>query len=111
MMEVLSQDYVRTARAKGASEWRVVLIHAMRNAILPILAMIGLDIGTFMSGAVVVEAVYGWPGIGQLTWQAIQQIDIPIIMAVTLLAATGIVLANLLVDMIAPLVDPRIRLR
>ena len=111
MMEVLSQDYVRTARAKGASERRVVLIHAMRNAILPILAMIGLDIGTFMSGAVVVEAVYGWPGIGQLTWQAIQQIDIPIIMAVTLLAAAGIVLANLVVDLIAPLVDPRIRLR
>ncbi len=111
MMEVLSQDYVRTARAKGASERRVILIHAVRNAILPILAMIGLDIGTFMSGAVVVESVYGWPGIGQLTWQAIQQIDIPIIMAVTLLAATGIVLANLLVDLMAPLVDPRIRLR
>ena len=111
MMEVLSQDYVRTARAKGASERRVILIHALRNAILPILAMIGLDIGTFMSGAVVVESVYGWPGIGQLTWQAIQQIDIPIIMAVTLLAAAGIVLANLLVDLVAPLVDPRIRLR
>lgn len=111
MVEVLNQDYVRTARAKGASPARVLLVHALRNAILPILAMIGLDIGTFMSGAVVVESVYGWPGIGQLTWQAIQQIDMPIIMAVTLLAAFGIVLANLLVDMIAPLVDPRIRLR
>ena len=111
MLEVLSQDYVRTARAKGASEWRVVLIHALRNAILPIIAMIGLDIGTFMAGTVVVESVYGWPGIGQLTWQAIQQDDIPIIMAVTLLAAVGIVLANLLVDMLAPLIDPRIQLR
>jgi peptide/nickel transport system permease protein len=111
MIEALSQDYVRTARAKGAGSWRVVLVHALRNAILPILAMIGLDIGTFMAGAVVVESVYGWPGIGQLTWQAIQQIDIPIIMAVTLLAAVGIVLANLVVDMLSPLVDARIRLR
>ena len=111
MVEVLSQDYVRTARAKGAGERRVVLVHALRNAILPILAMVGIDIGTFLSGAVVVELVYGWPGIGQLTWQAIQQIDIPVIMAVTLLAAVGIVLANLLVDLIAPWVDPRIRLR
>lgn len=111
MVEVLREDYVRTARAKGAGGARVVLIHALRNAILPILAMIGLDIGTFLSGAVVVESVYGWPGIGQLTWQAIQQIDIPVIMAVTLLAAVGIVLANLLVDMITPLVDARIRLR
>ena len=85
MVEVLSQDYVRTARAKGAGERRVVLVHALRNAILPILAMVGIDIGTFLSGAVVVESVYGWPGIGQLTWQAIQQIDIPVIMAVTLL--------------------------
>ena len=111
MLEVLGQDYVRTARAKGASEKRVVLVHALRNAILPIIAMIGLDIGTFMAGTVVVESVYGWPGIGQLTWQAIQQDDIPIIMAVTLVAAVGIVLANLLVDMLAPLIDPRIQLR
>ncbi|HTW28141.1 MAG TPA: ABC transporter permease [Acetobacteraceae bacterium] len=111
MVEVLSQDYIRTARAKGAGRLRIILVHALRNAILPILAMIGLDIGTFMAGAVVVESVYGWPGIGQLTWQAIQQIDIPIIMAVTLLAAVGIVLANLLVDLITPFVDPRIRLR
>lgn len=111
MVEVLSQDYIRTARAKGAGRLRIVLVHALRNAILPILAMIGLDIGTFMAGAVVVESVYGWPGIGQLTWQAIQQIDIPIIMAVTLMAAVGIVLANLLVDLITPFVDPRIRLR
>ena len=111
MVDVLGQDYIRTARAKGAGAWRVVLVHAMRNAILPILAMIGLDMGTFLSGAVVVESVYGWPGIGQLTWQAIQQIDIPIIMAVTLMAAVGIVLANLLVDMLVPLVDVRIRSR
>jgi peptide/nickel transport system permease protein len=73
--------------------------------------MIGLDIGTFMGGAVVVESVYGWPGIGQLAWQAIQRIDIPIIMGVTLVAAVAIVLGNLLADLVTPLIDPRIRLR
>jgi peptide/nickel transport system permease protein len=102
---------VRTARAKGASELRVISVHALRNALLPIIAMIGIDIGLFMSGAVVVESVFGWPGIGQLAWQAIQQVDIPIIMGVTLVAAVAIVLGNLLADLVAPLVDPRIRIR
>jgi peptide/nickel transport system permease protein len=111
MVDVLRHDYIRTARAKGLSERSVVLVHALRNAILPVVAMIGLDIGIFMSGAVVVESVYGWPGIGQLAWQAIQRIDIPIIMGVTLVAAVAIVIGNLLADLISPLIDPRIRLR
>lgn len=111
MIEVLRHDYIRTARAKGLSEPGVVLVHGLRNAILPVVAMIGLDIGIFMSGAVVVESVFGWPGIGQLAWQAIQRIDIPIIMGVTLVAAVAIVLGNLLADLLAPLIDPRIRLR
>ncbi|GIK98642.1 MAG: glutathione ABC transporter permease [Alphaproteobacteria bacterium] len=110
MIDVLRQDYVRTARAKGVSERGVVLVHALRNAILPVVAMIGLDIGIFMSGAVVVESVFGWPGIGQLAWQAIQRLDYPIIMGVTLVAAVAIVLGNLLADLVAPLIDPRIRL-
>ena len=111
LLEVLRQDYIRTARAKGASRARVVLVHGLRNAILPIVAMIGLDIGLFMSGAVVVETVYGWPGIGQLAWQAIQRVDIPIIVGVTTVAAFFIVLGNLVADLVAPLIDPRIRLR
>jgi peptide/nickel transport system permease protein len=111
MVDVLHQDFIRTARAKGMGERRVVCVHALRNAVLPILAMVGIDIGVFMGGAVVVESVYAWPGIGQLTWHAIQQIDIPVIMAVTLVAAVGIVLANLLVDLVAPLIDPRVKLR
>ncbi len=110
MIEVLTQDYIRTARAKGASEMRVMLRHALRNALLPVVAMIGIDIGLFMGGAVVVESVFGWPGIGQLAWQAIQQVDIPIIMGVTLVAAVAIILGNLLADLVAPLIDPRIRL-
>jgi peptide/nickel transport system permease protein len=111
MVEVLRHDYVRTARAKGVSECGVVLVHAFRNAVLPVIAMVGLDIGIFMSGAVVVESVYGWPGIGQLAWQAIQRIDIPIIMGVTLVAAVAIVIGNLLADVVASLIDPRIKLR
>jgi len=110
MIDVLTQDYIRTARAKGASEVRVLLRHALRNALLPVVAMIGIDIGLFMSGAVVVESVFGWPGIGQLAWQATQQVDIPIIMGVTLVAAVAIILGNLLSDLVAPLIDPRIRL-
>ena len=110
MIEVLRNDYIRTARAKGMSEWRVIMRHGFRNAILPIVAMIGLDIGIFMSGVVVVENVFGWPGIGQLMWQAIQSLDIPIIMGVTIVAACFIVLGNLMADLISPLIDPRITL-
>jgi peptide/nickel transport system permease protein len=109
MIDVLNQDYIRTARAKGLSARRVILRHALPNAVLPIIAMIGIDIGQFMGGVVVVEAVYGWPGIGQLAWQAIQQVDIPIIMGVTLTSALAIIIGNLIADLIAPVIDPRIR--
>jgi len=111
MLDVLHADFIRTARAKGLTRARVLFGHALPNAILPIVAMIGIDIGLFMGGAVVVESVFGWPGIGQLAWQAIQRVDIPIIMGVTLVSAVGIVLGNLLADLIAPAIDPRIRLR
>lgn len=109
MIDVLLQDYIRTARAKGVTPFRVVMVHGMRNAVLPVIAMVGLDIGFFMAGAIVVESVYGWPGIGQLAWQAIQTIDIPVIMGVTLVAAIFIVLGNFLADLVMPLVDPRLR--
>ncbi|CAI9416354.1 Glutathione transport system permease protein GsiC [Pleomorphomonas sp. T1.2MG-36] len=111
MIDVLNQDYVRTARAKGVAERNVILRHAVPNALLPIVAMIGIDVGQFMGGVVVVEAVYGWPGIGQLAWQAIQQVDIPIIMGVTLISSLAIVTGNLIADLVAPLIDPRIRAR
>jgi peptide/nickel transport system permease protein len=111
MIDVLRQDYVRTARSKGISRAKVIFGHAVPNAILPIIAMIGIDIGYFMSGIVVVESVFGWPGIGQLAWQAIQRVDIPIIMGVTLVSACAIVLGNLLADIVAPFIDPRIKLR
>jgi peptide/nickel transport system permease protein len=111
MLDVLRQDYIRTARAKGAPMSRIIRVHAFKNAILPIIAMIGLDIGIFMSGIVVVESVFGWPGIGQLAWQAIQRVDIPIIMGVTLISAIAIVIGNLIADLVAPFVDPRVKIR
>lgn len=111
MIEVLRADFIRTARAKGLTRAQIILRHAMPNAILPVIAMIGIDIGIFMGGIVVVEGVFGWPGIGQLAWQAIQRVDIPIIMGVTLVSACAIVLGNLIADLIVPLIDPRIRIR
>jgi peptide/nickel transport system permease protein len=111
MLDVLRQDYIRTARAKGLARLAIVFRHALPNAVLPIIAMIGIDIGNFMGGFVVVESVFGWPGIGNLTWLAIQRIDIPIIMGVTIVSACAIVIGNLLADIIVPAIDPRIKLR
>lgn len=111
MIEVLHQDFIRTARAKGLSRWRVVLRHVLPNAIIPVIPMIGIDIGIFMGGLVVVESVFGWPGIGQLAWQAIQQVDIPVIVGVTTVSAVAIVLGNLVADLIIPWIDPRIDVR
>jgi peptide/nickel transport system permease protein len=111
MIDALRQDFIRTARAKGLAPKTVVGVHALPNAILPIVALIGSDVGYFMSQTVVVESVFGWPGIGQLAWQAIQRIDIPIIMGVTVVTAIAVVLGNLVADLIAPFIDPRIKMR
>lgn len=108
MIEVLHQDFIRTAKAKGISRSRIIFRHIIPNAMLPILSMIGIDIGIFMGGLVVVESVFGWPGIGQLAWQAIQRVDIPIIVGVTMVSAVAIVIGNIIADLIAPFVDPRI---
>jgi peptide/nickel transport system permease protein len=111
MIDVLRQDFVRTARAKGLRPSAILFVHSLPNAILPIIALVGSDIGYFMSQTVVVESVFGWPGIGQLAWQAIQRIDIPIIMGVTIVTACAVVLGNLVADIVAPWIDPRIKLR
>jgi peptide/nickel transport system permease protein len=111
MIDVLRQDFIRTARAKGLGRMRVLMRHALPNAILPIIAMIGIDVGIFMGGIVVVESVFGWPGIGQLAWQAIQRVDIPIIMGVTLVSACAIVIGNLVADIASLLADPRSKVR
>ena len=108
VLSVIGQPYVRTAVAKGIGPWRVVIKHVLRNALLPIVSMVGVDIGIFMSGVVVVETVFAWPGVGQLMWQAIQLVDIPVIMGVVTFAAVAIVLGNLLADLLYPLLDPRV---
>lgn len=109
LLEVLQADYVRTARAKGLPLVQVIGKHALKPALLPIVAMVGSDLGMFMGGVVVVESVFGWPGIGQLTWQAIQQVDIPIILGAVVLTATFIVIGNLLADLAYTFLDPRVR--
>jgi peptide/nickel transport system permease protein len=109
LREVLANDYVRTAKAKGLSPWVVLGKHALRPALLPIVAMVGADLGVFMGGVVVVEAVFGWPGIGQLAWQAIQQVDIPIVLGVVLVTAASVVVGNLLADLMYTVLDPRVR--
>ncbi len=109
MLEVLNQDYVRTARAKGVREVLVVGLHAFRNALLPVITVIGLQFGFLLSGAVVTESIFSLPGMGRLLVEAILGRDFPVVQGAVLLAAVTFVLTNLLVDMVYALVDPRIR--
>ncbi len=109
MLEVLGQDYIRTAAAKGVRRSVLIGKHALRNALLPVIGLIGSDIGVFMGGAVVVESVFGWPGVGKLVWDAIRVVDIPVILGVIQLSAVMIVLGNLIADLAYPLADPRVR--
>lgn len=108
MLDTLSQDYVRTARAKGIRKVAVVARHALPNAISPIVTMVGLDMAYFLGGIVVVESVFGWPGIGQLAYQAIQNDDIPLIMGTVLFASVIIVLVNIVTDVLYAFLNPRI---
>jgi peptide/nickel transport system permease protein len=110
MIEALDQDYVRTARAKGLSETRVVLRHALRNALIPVITVQAMYFASLLGGALVTEIIFAWPGIGRLAVQAIQNRDFPLVQAVVLLASTVFVLANLAVDIAYVLLNPRIRL-
>jgi peptide/nickel transport system permease protein len=111
LLERLSEDYVRTARAKGASPSRVVLRHALRNAALPVVTILGLQLGALLSGAIITETIFAWPGIGRLTLLAIQSRDYPLIQGCILVIALSYVLVNLGTDMLYSLIDPRLRLR
>ncbi len=110
LLEVLSEDYVRTARAKGASERRVVLGHALRNALLPVVTVLGLQIGAVLGGAVITEVVFAWPGLGQLTVEAITRRDYPVLQGCVLVIALVYVGINTLTDLVYAALDPRIRL-
>ena len=109
MLEVMSEDYVRTARAKGVVPWRVVFRHALRNAMLPVVTVIGLQFGLLMSGAVLTETIFGWGGIGQIALDSIYRRDYAMIQGVVLYGATFFVLVNLLVDILYAVLDPRVR--
>jgi peptide/nickel transport system permease protein len=109
MLDEMSRDYVRTARAKGLAESRVRWRHAFRNALGPILTQLGLDLGVFLGGVVVIEQVFTWPGIGKLAVDSIKTVDVPLIMGTVLFGTLFIVLANIAVDVGNALLDPRIR--
>src|SRR5690606_29546884 len=109
MLEVLNQDYVRTARAKGLRHNTVITRHALKNALLPAVTVTGLQLGLLLSGTVLVEIVFSWPGIGRYAFQAIQNQDPNSLISVTLIIGFGYVLANMIVDIAYIFLDPRIR--
>jgi peptide/nickel transport system permease protein len=109
LLEVINQDYVRTARAKGLSEFLVIGKHALRNALIPIITLFGLSLPFLLGGAVIVETVFSWPGMGKLTIDAIFSRDYPLIIACTMVSGIMVILGNLLADVLYALVDPRIR--
>jgi dipeptide transport system permease protein len=109
MLEVLNEDYVRTARAKGMSPGRVIGLHALRNALIPVVTVVGLQVGSLFGGAVLTETIFAWPGIGNWLIQSIQRRDYPVLQGGMLLVATIIILVNLLVDVLVGVINPRVR--
>ncbi|AGE15956.1 dipeptide ABC transporter permease DppB [Serratia marcescens] len=109
MLEVLGEDYIRTARAKGVSRMRVIVVHALRNALLPVVTVIGLQVGTMLAGAILTETIFSWPGLGRWLIDALQRRDYPVVQGGVLLVACMIILVNLLVDVLYGVVNPRIR--
>ncbi|MDR6235716.1 ABC transporter permease subunit [Pseudomonas oryzihabitans] len=109
MLEVLREDYVRTARAKGLSPARVVFVHALRNALIPVITVLGLQVGSLLSGAVLTETIFSWPGIGKWLIEAIGARDYPVVQNGILLIATLVILVNFVVDILYGLINPRIR--
>jgi len=109
MLEVLSQDYIRTARAKGMSDRRVVYLHGLRNALIPLITLVGLELPGLVSGGLVVEVVFGWPGIGKLAFERALQYDYTTVMGVTFFATLLVIAGNLIADLLYGVFDPRIR--
>ncbi len=108
-LDILGQDYVRTARAKGARDLRVILRHVLPNALNPIITMAGMDIPWFIGGVVLVERVFNWPGLGRLAVEAIETVDVPLILGTVIFTAILVVLSGILIDVVQGLVDPRVR--
>jgi len=110
VLDTMNEDYVRTARAKGAPEWRVLRSHVLRNALLPVVTMLGMDVGVGLGGAIFTETIYGLPGLGKTAILAIGANDLPIVMGVVVFATFAIIVFNLLIDLLYAWIDPRIRL-
>lgn len=111
MLDVLCEDYVRTARAKGLKERTVIYVHALRNALIPVLTILGLQLGQLMAGAIIIENVYYLPGLGRLVFQAIGQRDLPVVREIVLFMAVAVVVVNFIVDLVYASIDPRMRLQ
>lgn len=111
MLETIQQDYVRTARAKGLSDRRTIYRHALRNALIPVVTIIGLELGGLMAGAVITETIFAWPGIGTLAVDAIRSRNFPVVQGVVMTFAISYVLINLIVDLLYAFLDPRLRVR
>lgn len=111
MLEVSRQDFVRTARAKGLTPWAVARRHILRNALIPVTTVAGLNFGTLLGGAVVVETVFSWPGLGRLAYESVMARDYVVLLGILVLSSLLVILANLLVDLLHALLDPRIRVR
>ena len=110
MLETLGEDYIRTARSKGLSERRVVFRHGVRAALTPVLSQLGVDMGQLLGGVVVVETVFGLGGIGQVSVEAVDQDNLPVILGFVILAAVFVVIANIVVDLLYAALDPRVRI-
>ena len=109
MLEVLGEDYIRAARGKGVSPWRVIFVHALRNALIPVVTVIGLQVGVLMAGAILTETIFSWPGIGKWLIESVQRRDYPVVQGGILLIATMIILINFIVDITYGFINPRIR--
>ena len=109
MLEVLGEDYIRTAKAKGLSYTRIVIFHALRNALIPVVTVVGLIVGQLLSGAVLTETIFSWPGIGKWIIDAISNRDYPVLQGAVLIIATIIIVVNLTIDLLYGVVNPRIR--
>ena len=108
LLDVFGQDYIRTARAKGLSEIRVIVGHALKNGLIPVVTLVGLQVGALIEGAVVTEQIFSWPGVGRLVFDSITGRDYPVVQAIVMLSALSFMLSNLLVDIVYAFVDPRI---
>jgi ABC-type dipeptide/oligopeptide/nickel transport system permease component len=109
MLEVMRSDYLRTAKAKGLSRRRIIVKHALRNALIPIVTLVSIDIAFIIGGAIITESIFGWPGLGRKYIEALGVVDFPVIMAIVLVIGIGIVAMNIVADILYGVLDPRVR--